>query len=93
MVNLKNDDNVCFRWCHIRYLNQKIGQEDGRRIKLPRYSIVAIVEFVGLRSKMYSYVKDNGKNVIRTFSNSYARMVWCQVLVIGGDIGKSASGV
>ena len=25
MINLKNDDDECFRWCHIRYLNP---QED-----------------------------------------------------------------
>ena len=23
LVNLKNEDNECFRWCHIRYLNPK----------------------------------------------------------------------
>ena len=21
LINLKNEDNECFRWCHIRYLN------------------------------------------------------------------------
>ena len=25
LVNLKNEDNECFRWCHVRYLNP---QED-----------------------------------------------------------------
>ena len=23
LVNIKNDDNECFRWCHIRYLTHK----------------------------------------------------------------------
>lgn len=21
LINIKNDDNECFRWCHLRYLN------------------------------------------------------------------------
>ena len=30
LVNLKNEDNECFRWCHIRYLNpqEKKSTED-----------------------------------------------------------------
>ena len=30
-VNLKNEDNECFRWCHIRYLNPQM--KDPQRIK------------------------------------------------------------
>ena len=36
LVNLKNEDNECFRWCHIRYLNpqeknpQRIIKSDKR---------------------------------------------------------------
>lgn len=31
LVNLKNDDNKCFRWCHIRFLNPQ--GKDPQRIK------------------------------------------------------------
>ena len=31
LVNLKNEDNECFRWCHIRYLNPQ--EKDAQRIK------------------------------------------------------------
>ena len=31
LANLKNDDNECFRWCHIRYLNPQ--EKDSQRIK------------------------------------------------------------
>ena len=31
LVNLKTDDNECFRWCHIRYLNPQ--EKDPQRIK------------------------------------------------------------
>lgn len=43
LVNLKNEDNECFRWFHVRYLNpqeknpqriKKMGQENGRAVEL-----------------------------------------------------------
>ena len=39
LINIKNKDNECFRWCHIRYLNpqekdpQRIKKEDKRFIE------------------------------------------------------------
>ena len=44
LINLKNNDNECFRWCHIRHLNpqktnpQRIKQEDREYIKNLNYS-------------------------------------------------------
>lgn len=34
LINLKNDDNECFRWCRIRYLNpqQVLPKESGQQI-------------------------------------------------------------
>ena len=31
LINIKNDDNECFRWCHIRYLNPR--DNNPQRIK------------------------------------------------------------
>ena len=31
LINLKNEDNECFRWCHIRHLNSQM--KDPQRIK------------------------------------------------------------
>ena len=31
LINLKNEDNECFRWCHIRHLNPQM--KDPQRIK------------------------------------------------------------
>ena len=31
MINIKNDDNECFRWCHIRHLNPQ--EKDPQIIK------------------------------------------------------------
>ena len=41
LINMKNKDNECFRWCHVRYLNpqkkdpQKIKKEDYEGIEFP----------------------------------------------------------
>ena len=43
LVNLKNEDNECFRWCHIRYLNpqeknpQRIIKSDKRMVDQLNY--------------------------------------------------------
>ena len=40
LINIKNEDNECFRWCHIRHLNpqeknpQRIKKEDKKRAEL-----------------------------------------------------------
>ena len=31
LINIKNKDNECFRWCHIRHLNPQ--EKDSQRIK------------------------------------------------------------
>lgn len=31
LINLKNEDDECFRWCHIRHLNPQ--EKDPQRIK------------------------------------------------------------
>ena len=42
---IMNNDNECFRWCHIRYLNpqekdpQRSKKKNGPGIKLPRSEI------------------------------------------------------
>ena len=44
LINLKNEDNECFRWCHIRYLNpqkkypQRIKKDDRQYIEKLNYS-------------------------------------------------------
>ena len=37
LINLKNEDDECFRWCHIRYLNPQT--KDPQRIKKIRQTI------------------------------------------------------
>ena len=46
LINLKNKDNECFRWCHIRHLNpqdkdpQRIKKTDKQYIKILDYSSI-----------------------------------------------------
>ena len=43
LINLENEDNDCFRWCHIRYLNpkennpQRIKKSDKRKVEQLSY--------------------------------------------------------
>ena len=43
LINIKNEDNECFRWCHIRHLNpqeknpQRIKKEDKNMINELNY--------------------------------------------------------
>ena len=43
LINIKNEDNECFRWCHIRHLNpqeknpQRIKKEDKKMINELNY--------------------------------------------------------
>ena len=45
MVNLKNDDDECFRWCHIRYLNPQ--EKDPQRIKKSDKEILLQLDYEG----------------------------------------------
>ena len=43
LINLKNEDNECFRWCHIRHLNpqmkdpQRINKDDKKKVNELNY--------------------------------------------------------
>ena len=59
---------------------------------------VPIVEFIGLRSKMYSYILDNGKNgkTTKEIKEGCHREVrtapWLQVCSVGNKADKSENG-
>ena len=47
LINIKNDDNECFRWCHIRHLNpQDIHPE---RIKKSDRNMVETLDYTGVK--------------------------------------------
>ena len=66
LINMKNNDNECFRWCHIRYLNpqdkdsQRIKKSDRKYVKLLDYSNV---EFPITTKNYHKIEKQNNINI------------------------------
>ena len=46
LINLKNKDNECFRWCHIRYLNPQ--GKDNQRIKKKDKEMINNLNYEGI---------------------------------------------
>ena len=47
LVNLKNKDNECFRWCHIRHLNPQL--KDPQRIKKDDRQYIKNLNYQGIK--------------------------------------------
>ena len=69
LINMKNEDNECFRWCHIRHLNpqdkypQRIKKVDKQFIKNLNYSGI---EFP-VTTKQYNKIEKQNKININVF--------------------------
>ena len=69
LINMKNEDNECFRWCHIRHLNpqdkypQRIKKVDKQYIKNLNYSGI---EFP-VTTKQYNKIEKQNKININVF--------------------------
>ena len=69
LINMKNEDNECFRWCHIRYLNpqdknpQRINKSDKEFIKKLDYSGI---EFP-VATKQYNKIEKQNEININVF--------------------------
>ena len=46
LINLKNEDNKCFLWCHVRHLNPQ--KKDSQRIKLPDREFAKGLDYSGI---------------------------------------------
>jgi len=66
LINMKNEDNECFRWCHIRYLNpqdknpQRIKKADRQFIEKFSYSSI---EFPVSQKQYNKIEKQNNINI------------------------------
>ena len=47
MINPRNEDNECFRWCHIRHLNPQ--QKDPQRIKESDKEHIEKLDYAGIK--------------------------------------------
>ena len=46
MINIKNKDNECFRWCHVQNLNPQ--EKDPQRIKKADKKYVEMLDYTGI---------------------------------------------
>ena len=65
LINMKNEDNECFRWCHIRYLNPV--DKDPQRIKKSDKQYIQDLDYTGIEFPVTTqqYNKIEKQNEIR----------------------------
>ena len=69
LINMKNDDNECFRWCHIRYLNPQ--DKDPQRIKKTDKKYINQLDYSGIEfpvtTKQYNKIEKQNEININVF--------------------------
>ena len=69
LINMKNEDNECFRWCHIRHLNPQ--DKDPQRIKKSDKAFIENLNYSGIEfpvtTKQYNKIEQQNKIRINVF--------------------------
>ena len=69
LINMKNDDNECFRWCHIRYLNPQ--DKNPQRIKKSDKEFIKKLDYSGIEfpvaTKQYNKIEKQNEININVF--------------------------
>ena len=69
LINMKNEDNQCFRWCHIRHLNPK--DTNPQRIKKSDKQYINKLDYSGIEFpvtvKQYNKIENQNKININVF--------------------------
>ena len=69
LINMKNEDNECFRWCHIRYLNPQ--NKDPQRIKRTDKEYINQLDYSGIEFpvtvKQYNKIEKQNEININVF--------------------------
>ena len=69
LINIKNKDNECFRWCHIRHLNSQ--KEDPQRIKKEDKQLKGGLNYEGIKfpvsQKQYNKIEKQNSIRISVF--------------------------
>ena len=70
LINIKNEDNECFRWCHIRHLNPQ--DKDPQRIKKVDKPYIEKLDYSGIEFpvtiKQFNKIEKQNKININVFS-------------------------
>ena len=69
LINMKNEDNECFRWCHIRQLNPQ--DKDSQRIKKSDKEYINRLDYSGIEfpvtTKQYNKIEKQNEININVF--------------------------
>ena len=69
LINMKNEDNECFRWCHIRHLNPQ--DKNPQRIKKSDKEYVKNLDYSGIEfpvtTKQYNKIENQNEININVF--------------------------
>ena len=69
LINMKNDDKECFRWCHIRYLNPQ--DKNPQRIKKSDKEFIKKLDYSGIEfpvaTKQYNKIENQNEININVF--------------------------
>ena len=69
LINIKNKDNECFRWCHIRHLNPQ--KKDPHRIKKDNKQFIGELNYKGIEfpvsQKQYNKIEKQNSTKINVF--------------------------
>ena len=69
LINMKNKDNECFRWCHIRHLNPQ--DKDSQRIKKSDKEYIKNLDYSGIEfpvtTKQYNKIEKQNEININVF--------------------------
>ena len=69
LINMKNEDNECFRWCHIRHLNPQ--DKDPQRIKKIDKQYINELDYSGIEfpvtTKQYNKIEKQNEININVF--------------------------
>ena len=76
LINLQNNDQECFRWCHIRHLNPQ--EKDPQRIKKVDRVYIKDLNYSGIEFpvtiKQYNKIEKQNDININVFSYSYKKI-------------------
>ena len=69
LINIKNSDNECFRWCHIRHLNPQ--NKNPQRIKKSDKAFIENLNYSGIEfpvtTKQYNKIEEHNEININVF--------------------------
>ena len=61
LINMKNEDEECFRWCHIRHLNPQ--EKDPQRIKKEDKKMINELNYDGIDFPLSQNTTTKSKNI------------------------------